>query len=446
MGDIAFRLGLIAVLLTGCGKVADNQGPADAGIDADLSGTATVVTQASLFGGTVGAKVGNIDIVSHLPNNMVLATATTDTSGSATIKVYPGGSVTAVYKHTVDRGADLITWAGVKPGDTLIFGSRQFSATGQTAQSLGVQTYTWPALANATQFQVVTSCGSVSVFSATATSLMASESNICHREPMDVVFRGFNGNTLVGYGFRSNVAFTSGGTVALTAWTTTIPTGTVNISGLPPEVAMLSGEFITVIDSNPNVLTGATLYNGTPTGGAFSTTFPSMATGERTVGELFLQRQGFDGMTVFDSFSSSTLTQTVTSPTLPIWGQGFTTMSSELHKAVWFLIPEANTTPNTDGQVLHMSWNHLISGTSHPSQWDVIMPPGQTSLDIPPMPPALADHQPVENDFLSGSMTVFDIASVSSYDMLRTLPSANIMCLRCTVFAGDFQHVALSQF
>lgn len=446
MGDIALRLGLISALLTGCGKVAGNAGPVDAGIDADLSGNATVVTQAALFGGTVGAKVGNIDIVSHLPNNMVLATAMTDASGSATIKVYPGGSVTAVYKHTIDMGADLITWAGVKPGDTLIFGSRQFSTVGRTSQSLGSQNFTWPALTGATQFQVITSCGSFSVFSATATSLTASESNLCHQDPMDVVFRAFNGSTLIGYGFRPNVMFTSGGTVALGAWTTMIPTGTVNISGLPPEVSTVSGEFITVIDSNPNESISLSFYNGTPTGGAFSTTFPMQGTGERTVGELFLQRPGFDGMQIFDSFSSTTLTQTVTSPVLPIWAQGFTTMSSELHKAVWFLIPEPATTPNTDGQILHMNWSHTISGTSHPSQWDVIMPPGQTSFDIPPMPLALADHQPVESDFLGGFMTVFDIPSVSGYDMLRTMSSANIMCLRCAVFAGDFQRVVFSQF
>jgi hypothetical protein len=42
------------------------------------------------------------------------------------------------------------------------------------------------------------------------------------------------------------------------------------------------------------------------------------------------------------------------------------------------------------------------------------------------------------------SIQMFDISSVTGYDMLRTVPSANIMCLSCSVVAGDFQRVIVT--
>jgi hypothetical protein len=430
-------------LLTGCGKVnnTSDAGPADAGIDADLSGSATVVTEAVLTG-TPGSKAGNIDVVSHLPNNMILATATTDANGSATIKVYPGGSVTAIYTHTVDMGADLITWAGVKPGDTLTFGSRQILPPGPS-MSLGTQTLQWPALGGVTQFQATTACGTTSTAVATATSMIQSESSACHKEPMDILFRAFNGSTLVAYGFRSNVAFASGGTVTLGAWTTTIPNVTINVTGLPPEIDSVSGSFATIFNTDSALFFGS--YSGTPTGGAFTKTIPFHATGERTFGQLLLNRIGFEPMRLFDSFSTNTLTQTVATPTFPTWLQGETNVSSALRRAEWFIVPEASTTSTTTGEILAISWSHQISGVYHSSQWNVIMPPGQTSFDLPPMPPALSDHQPAPADFIGGSTTVFEIPSIPSYDMLRTLRSANIMCLACAVRAGDIQRAVLTQ-
>jgi hypothetical protein len=442
MGGLSVRVLFGSLLLAGCGKVSDTKTvDAPAGPDADLGGDATVVTQTALFGGAIGAAADSVDIVSSLPNNTVLATAKTDASGNATIRVYPGGSVTAVYKHTVDMGADLITWSGVKPGDKLTFGSRAPSTTGQTNTALGSQTYSWPVLANATSYQILTSCGSLNMGPGTLTSLTLSESSLCHREPMDVLFRAFNGITLVGFSFRPNLAFTNGGTVSIANWNTNVSTGSINITGLPPEISSVFGEFITIIDSDKTVTLNS--YNGAPTGGAFSATFPWHPFGEHTEGMLFLTRPGFSGMTLLDSFPPSTLAQTVAAPALPPWAQGNTTSSSALKMASWFLVPDASSTYN--GQILHLNWNHVISGTLHRSQWDIILPPGQTSITFPALPAALSDHQPSPEDGLGAFTTVFDISSVTDYDMLRKQPSANIMCLDCAVRAGDFQRVVFTQ-
>jgi hypothetical protein len=433
----------LGAALVGCGKVTDNN-PIDAVmIDADLSGNATVVTQTVMFGGAIGANVGMIDIVSTLPNNEVLTSGATDAGGTATIKVYPGGSVTALYKHPNDTGNDLITWVGVKPGDTLTFGSRQLTLGGVANPALGPQTYTWPAVpAGTTSVQVFTSCGSSSVAAAT-TSIVLTESTTCHKEPMDIVFRALNASAVAGYGFLSNRAFSNGATVTLGAWTVAIPNATVNITGLRPEITSISGEFASVYDSTRQVFLSSSFYNGTPTGGAFSKTFPWHATGERSLGEVFLNRPGFNGMTLFDSFSSGTLAQNVAAPAFPAWSQGQTNVSSALRRADWYLFPDNASV--TDGQVLSMSWSHSVNGTAASSRWDVILPPDQTSFEFPNLPAALADRQPQPEDFMGAFMTVFDVSSLSDYDMVRAQPSANLMCLNCAVSSGDFQRVVITQ-
>lgn len=438
MGDTVLRLCLLSALLAGCGNVAGTK-PVDAGVDADLGGDATVVTQAALFG-TTGA-VGNIDVISMLPNNTVLATAKTDASGNATIRVYPGGTVTAVYKHTVNMGADLITWAGVKPGDKLTFSNRNPGTSGQPTTAIGAQTYSWPTLAAASFYQVFTACNSGSV-SAPTLSIAMSEFPTCHQDPtMTVLYAAFDANSvLINFGIRST-AFVNAQTVALGSWATAA-TGTINITGLPPEVALLNGGFRSVIDPRFDLPVFGS-YSGTPTGGAFTTTFKISQAGTRTVGSLNLGRTGFRSMQILDSFSTSTTTQTVAAPVFPPWGQTSTIMSTALGMASWFVVPSPSS--SYQGQFLRVTWTHSISGVFHPSQWDFILPPGVTSLTFPALPAPLDGVLPAPQDTGSASTRVFDIPSITSYDMLRALPSGNIMCLECSVRAGDFQRVVFTQ-
>jgi hypothetical protein len=438
-----YRGVLALVLLAGCGEVtpADRDaGTGDAAPDADEGGDATIVTEAALFGGTIGAKVANIDIISMLPNNTVLATARTDASGNATIRVYPGGTVTAVYRHAIDMGADLITWAGVKPGDKLTFGSRLFSTSGQMNLNLGAMTYSWPAQAGATIYRAATSCSTGSV-SAPATTVNVTEFSLCHKEPMDVLFIAQSGSTLTHYSFRSNQTFTSGGTISTSSWSTA-QMGSVNITGLPPEVTSLSGNFRTVLDANREV-GFAPSYSGTPTGGAFTATFPWHPTGERTVGRVLFGRPGFSTMQLYDSFTPSTLTETVAAPAFTPWLQGGTIASSALREASWAPVPEASSVH--DGQLLRVNWSHTISGTSHPHQWHFIVPPDQTSIAFPRLPAQFTDNVPAPQDSMGASIRIFDVSSVSGYDMLRTLPSSTIMCLECAVRAGDVQRVVFTE-
>ena len=181
---------LSSCLFLACGSVNDGR-PIDGppGPDADLSGDATVSTKAAVTGQTVGMVIGDVELISTLPNGTVLATGKTDASGNATIKVYPGGMVTAVYRHiSPDMGADMYTFVGVEPGDKLDFGQKVLSAGAAT--TIGTQTYTWPASPNGavSVYRVQTSCNSTAVSAPTTTSPAMAEFSTCNKNPMRVMY------------------------------------------------------------------------------------------------------------------------------------------------------------------------------------------------------------------------------------------------------------------
>jgi hypothetical protein len=94
--------------------------------------------------------------------------------------------------------------------------------------------------------------------------------------------------------------------------------------------------------------------------------------------------------------------------------------------------------------MLRVAWSHTISGVGHPSQWHFILPPEQTEIEFPILPSQFNDNLPFPQDSMSGSIRVFNISTVTGYDMLRTVPSRNLMCLECALRAGDFQHVVVT--
>jgi len=403
-----------------------------------------VVTQAALFGGMVGGRAGNIDIVSSLADGSVLASGKTDGDGRATIRVRAGGSVTAIYRHTVDLGADLITWTAVSPGDTLTFGNRNFATTGQSDTSIGTATYSWPAFSGASQYKVWTSCNTTGLGTqAPATSLTAAEFPACHEQPMTVGFSALDANnTLIGFGVVvSSAAFQDGATIQLPAWSPPA-TASITLTGLPSEISVVTGGFRAVIDGRFDINPGLA-YQGAVTGGAFTASFPVSQLGVRTLGAATLNRTGFRSIQIFDALSLGAVAQTIAAPVLPPWSQNGTTASAGLRKATWVLEPSAASV--YDGQALHMTWLHTTAGVPNASQWDILVPPGVSAVDFPALPAALADAGPAADDRIVATTRVFEIPSINGYATLRTMPSAHPMCLDCAVRTGDFPRVVFTQ-
>jgi hypothetical protein len=435
-----------AIGVSACGypPLAVSGGDADSR-DGSVVGDVTVVTKAALFGGSDGSSVRDIDVISVSPDNQIVAVAKTDDRGGTTIEVYPGGSVTAVYRHTVDMGADLITWVGVRPGDTLVFGNRSPSTTRHQNTNLGTQTYTWPVVQDTSFYRVSTACNSdIFIHDTNATSITLSEMSLCHREPMAVAFGAFgssaDGSHVLRAASRSDLAFSNGATVAFTALNMS-STGSINITGLPPDISSVSGMFRAAVDPNLEFQTSGS-YSGIPTGGAFSASIRYASIGTRTLGQVTLSRPGRRPMLLIDSFPVSSMTQNVATPMLPPWIQDGAIASSALRTAAWFLASDASSV--YDGQLLHMSWNRRISDTSNPYQWHFILPPGQMMVEFPTLPSQFNEFVPAPQDAIFLSISVFDISTISDYDALREQPSANIMCLVCALRVGDFQRVVFT--
>src|SRR4051812_4410585 len=96
-------LGFGLLVAAGCGKVVASS--ADAGPDAILMGTASVITQNHVAGaGMIGSAAANISVFSLRPDSSMLDMQTTDTNGTGSLMIYSGGSVTAVYPHQLDNG------------------------------------------------------------------------------------------------------------------------------------------------------------------------------------------------------------------------------------------------------------------------------------------------------------------------------------------------------
>lgn len=433
-------LAFCSLLGAACGSVKET--PDASTIDADQSGTATVKTEAALFGAAVGSAAGTIDVVSMLPNNTLLETIKTDASGAGSIKVYPGGSVTAVYRRPGDTGAEMITYLGVKPNDTLTFGSRNFSTAGITNTNLGNQTYEWTVQATgATNHCAATSC-SASCVTAPAANTAFAEFLSCNRTPMDVLYVARNAmGQATHYSYRANVTFTAGSTVSTTFWTPVI-NATVNITGVPAEVTNLFGNWATVLN-NADERTLASSFSGNPTGGAFTNTFGFHATGDRTVARVQFQRMGsFDVVTLIDGFAPNSTTQTVASPQLTPWLQG-SLASAPLRTINW----NAVSTPAsvTDGTVVLAQWNHTVGGMTQFYRWYLIVPPGVSAITLPDLPAPLNNVLPASEDFLSSQVRLFDVPA-TGYDAVRALPSRNLMCIECAVRAGEFQRAVYSGF
>lgn len=449
MGRIGIAIPL-AFLVLGCGSVKDSGGAIDAtidtppGIDADESGTATVSTKAAVPGQTVGAVVADVDIISMLPNNTLLEMKKTDGTGNATIKVYPGGTVTAIYRHTGgDMGADLITWVGVKPGDTLEFGNRQIGVTSST--NIGTQSYSYPSVGAGHRYIVRTNCSASSANDPTL-SVSVSEFSSCNKTTMDALYTATlsaSPFTLTNCASRQNFTFMNGQNLAIGSWQTAV-NATANITGLSATITNVTTQLGTVIDGDAERFSAQA--NGAPSGGAFTGSFPWCTFGERTLGTLFMSRNGnFGSMQLFDSLPSSQVSWTVANPMMPPWIEGTFLTSTHLGLVSWVLVPDGMNA--SDAVYASVSYTIRISNMFYGGTWHFIAPPNTMAINLPKLPAQFAEILPT-TEFGMGlnRLQTFDVPTVTSYDQVRTMGTANAMCMQCAARAGDVMRVVVSGF
>jgi hypothetical protein len=432
----------LALAAAACGVVKGN-GPADAAKtpdadlrDADLTGTAAVITQTHVPGGAAaGMSQANVDVVSLLPNGMVHDQITTDATGHGSIKVYPGGSVTAIYRHTLDMGADLVTFTSVKPNDTLTFGKTFGPAT---STSLGSETFTWPAPGGATQdINIFWPCGGFG-FAPTTTSGSFPESDACNHSPMGVqgVALTFNPTFAVVAMSFSQFNFTANASQGLNGWITAT-NGTANLSGLDPLITNATFQLTTVANGGNQLFSIGT--SAAPTGGSATITQPWVAVGERTLSTVFLTRLGpFFSQRVLDALT--TINTTINTPPLPPWLPNNFLSSAAARMVVWLPVGSATH----DGNVVQTNWNHTTAGVTSQFAWNFITPPDTSTIVLPTLPALFSDTQPHPEDFMGTRIDLVRIPSISGYDAFRAIPEAQLTCLDCAVRSNLIPRVIIS--
>jgi hypothetical protein len=440
MGD---RSLILFFVTAACGTVKgdrpiDAPNPIDANLnDADLTGTATVITQTHAPGsGAVGALQGMVDVVSLLPNGMVKDQIKTDATGHGTIKVFPGGSVTAIYRHTLDAGADLATIMGVKPNDVLTFGKN--FAPGGTATSLGSETITWPAVANTGEFEIFWPCGATFP-SGAATSVVIGEQDICNRSPMGLLAVSLNSSTFQVQSMSfTNFTFANGGSQPLNGFVGT-SNGTATITNIDPAITSVFYNLGTIANGGQQLFSSGTSV--VPTGGSATITTPYVATGDRTVSTLFMSRPGgYFSQRVVDSLGFS-LNVTVDNPPELPWLVGSPIVNGGTRLVEWEMFGPVNH----DGTVVLLNWNHIVNAVSSPFAWSFVVPPNTTSFSLPTLPGLFSDTQPHPEDGIGRQLDLVRIPSLTGgYDAFRQLPEANTTCATCAVNNNVFQRAIIS--
>ncbi|HEX3761839.1 MAG TPA: hypothetical protein VHW23_24235 [Kofleriaceae bacterium] len=416
-------------IMCGCGSVktpaasSPDAGPGvdgDPGEPADPSGTLKVVTQARFFvpaGTASGAGQSGVDVVSVQRDGTTIdGAAKSDADGHASLPVHTGGSVTAIYHHAADAGADLVTYFGVEPDDMITFGQR-FSSTQTT--SLGAMTFSFPSL-SAANYQVFGPCGNDTA-GPNQLSITLTELASCHVDPMDVVFVALNGaGQVIGYNYL-NVAFHAGTTAPITTWATP-RTAMLSITGLPAEVRVVNAVLGNVGNVDQRMF--QFLVTGQATGGAYSNSFPWATTAVHTEAQLIVARDGnFQPIQLLDILQPDTTTWTVASAQLPPWLQTAAVSTADRTGSIFM-----SGDGHYDAAVVHIEWQHLMAGATIVSRWTFVLPPTMTSFAFPALPSELAAVLPPAADQYTTEAHLIEIPAVDGYKALRAIPEAAVMC------------------
>lgn len=406
-------------------------------IDAPAPGPVSVLTQTRFPSGPPPfTPLGNISVFAIRPDGTLADMQTTDaTAGTATVQAYDGDSVTALYPHMGDAGADLTTFMGVKHGDSLTFGLR-FSPN-IAATTLGQMTITMPAIANS-NYYIYTPCGGYGL--GTTNSGTITEYNYCHKDPFDimVVARDASTGTLTQSGVISDVTFASGGSASLTTWHPATTTKLMQVTGLPADVTNVSMYDYDVLDDTYVVF--ANSFGGAPSNNQYTTpTYQWPGTGTREWVRTQMNRQGaWTTMFIYDNVTPTTQSYTLAAPQLPPWITSQYVVSAGAQMAAWFPVGDGPSKVT----VARFTWTH----SSAPYSWTFVLPPGMTAVNFPKLPDSASMNAPHPEDVANVNfIRTYEIPELASYEDVKKLPESTLVQLDVATEMGVLKRVIGNQ-
>jgi hypothetical protein len=374
---------------------------ADASIDADLTGPATITVMSE------GNPLGGIDVVFSNPDGSVLSEQTTDASGEATEDVLAGSAATiAVMIPGGGGGGDGyfgITWLGIEPGDDLVwaFDPPQPTVVGDLSVTLpGVH-------AGATDYEVMLGCTTivtgtpvVPVTGQVTSDCLGSDGNI------DVVAIALDVDGVpLAYSHDADVPAVSGGTTSVTlgAWQTTFDPLTVTLTNAPAAIAGAGFDTNFRIDGLD--------FIGASGGGAFTAGTATLQSGywqggiiEQAQYSIFMQlgatpADGTGILLVGHSGTPATATHDLSTLLLPAIGSATAANAQGEVELGW---TSSGTFGSADGQLWLATWQ---DGTDVHQRFVLAPPAAANPFHLPAMPDSLMGFRPTNT-------AVFDIPTM----------------------------------
>lgn len=360
----------------------------------------------------------------------LVATATTGADGQAIVELPNGGSITAVYpKDAMSNRVAVVTYVGVKPGESLVFGDRTAAAppTGATGQF----TVQWPALAGATGYDVLSPCQNSNTTDQVLTIGLRPD---CQTPTAPLTVLAFDPNqNVIGSIYVPATAYTPGTSLTLTAaqWVTQAPTKAfgITMSGLPATVGSVDLQ----AEARWEGLSWSR-YVGElePTGGTVTTQLSMPGSATRTVVvPSRLRRNDYPGRQYHAKAGPAPVVIDVSKHP---W---VTAASASLvdHTVQWLESPG----DAYDAATLLLQWR-LADDTR--ISWRIALPPDRRQFDFNAFPAELAPFRPTLATGFEIGLRLVDLASTANYDAARAVPEWRLMDPENAVRLGDEASVA----
>ncbi|MDX2089043.1 MAG: hypothetical protein SFX73_14395 [Kofleriaceae bacterium] len=393
-------------------------------VDARPSGPVTVTTKVRCCTLTPGTVQAGVTVAVVQPDGTLGETGVSDAAGQVSFtNVQLGASITAIYPEDADANTDISTIVGVKPGDSLTFGENYYQPQPAGQGSKSSVTVTWPDTYN--YYQVwAGACGSWGTYGGTA-AFERKPGCDSATTPVVVVARDNNWD-YVATAYLPAADFT-GSTVNVESWTPNRTDFAVSISGVeaPMEVDFES------VAAYPHAHVGIYNSGAEPTNGTVSANLTVSATAVATKTFAYLWRGQLEGRQ--EVYSGGVSPLALTAPTLPWLSAAIVNIKTG--KAGWF-----QTDGNADGAVFYLNWQHYDEGADlwRDYEWNLVLPPGLTELELESPVTALAALLPdLVDDVDSPEVRLVDLSSTADYDAFRQLPEWRMTDVAASVIAGD---------
>lgn len=391
-------------MVMGCDPVVDKHTPdaapgIDAAPDAPSHGMVSVKVYDPNGAGTV---VVGVPVVFIEADGTLVGHPTTDSNGVATADVHANASATSVV--TTQGETQMTTIVGLQPSDNIIMG------TSLASSQDGTFAVSYPAMPGASSYEVVGPCGS---YSGNGSAVTLTIYTYCKTATMDliVVAEDQSGNP-IGSIEKPNVAYTAGGTTAITGGYQAISTFNAGYTNVDPGITNISMN--RTVPSNIGYGRGT---SGTPANGSLQLSITDI-TGQ-TASVLSRATKDMSIDLLFDNIAGNTLTYSmdVGASLLP-W---ISSVTPDLAAKKITVVTDTTGTTNDKPDLFYESLSYSRTdgnGNTTNYYWNIVGPT-VGDVTLPALPPEIGDVLPKSTDSLGSSFTVELEMSTLTWDMIR---------------------------